>query len=274
MQQFDISLGALIFSNAGEVELHRDDRFEKLINNSLGLSESQFQFLAAVSAGSVAVNAQGGIEALVDELDNDGFYMCQPPRRPTRNDAQGRQYILVYGVFPTRNKIRRIFIRHTAVSAPKDATAGQATALDTLFKIARPAALIKEVTNQLMDRPVLPIPRKQPGREVRGTRKVFGGGKPKHSASATARIGAHFPAGMGEKIKEQLHNEQQQADLLEAHLRAEAVEAALEAEQEVVLDKAPSEAVADEPVIQTAGDPTSDATPEGSEVQSIGTLGE
>lgn len=205
MQQFDMSVGDLIFSNAGEVDLHKDVRFEKLLNNSLGMSPEQFQFIGAVSAGQVTVNADGSMEALVDALDPDGFYLCQPPRRPTRNDPVGRQYILIYGVFPSRNKIRRIFVRKAGADK-LDASSGL-TLFDTLFKISRPAALLKEITIRMANTPILPVLRNLPDRKNKSVRKVYAAGPkqwPRRN-EATAQLGAQFPKGMGEELKEKLH---------------------------------------------------------------------
>jgi len=110
-QRNDFVLGGkLVFSNAGEMDLIRDERFAKMLNNSLGVTLDQFQLIDAISTGSITVE-NGEVTAEVIVYDEDAFFMCQPPLKPSGSNPEGRKYMLLYGVFPKNNKIRRIFIR-------------------------------------------------------------------------------------------------------------------------------------------------------------------
>lgn len=160
-QRNDFVLGGkLVFSNAGEMELIRDERFAKMLNNSLGVTLDQFQLIDAISTGSIAVE-NGEVTAEVIVYDEDAFFMCQPPLKPSGSNPEGRKYMLLYGVFPKNNKIRRIFIR------------SEDGGIEGLMGVSRPIALIRDITNRLGRDPLVAVVHRRPGNNQNTVKKSF-----------------------------------------------------------------------------------------------------
>lgn len=147
--------GTTVFSSAGESDLIRDEAFDRMLNNSRGLTADQFQLIDAVASGNVSLDGDE-IKADVIELDSDGFYMVQAPAQHIR------RFILVYAVFPGRNKMRRIFIR--------SATADK---IDDLYAISRPGALIRNITTRLGNEALVSVPRPIRGKGPGVSQKSF-----------------------------------------------------------------------------------------------------
>lgn len=128
-----------VFTVSAETAVPEKDRLEKILNNSFGLSESQFGLLHSIATGKVDTTAEE-ISIITPDYPNCHFIFQGAQKSRDKSAQPFRDHLIATCINLTTGKMTRVFVR---------AKQNNPTALKKLLRYHRPTQLIRDLLERL-----------------------------------------------------------------------------------------------------------------------------